>query len=511
MPPKVCPEGQILNPKTNRCVLINGKIGKQLVGMPAVQPHPQPQLHSKKKKIRVIDANILNVPIAKSQTTLRKPNGRVNVIVTLTINRTGAHWIEVINGAQKPVRKQSYVMQSTVSDYHERVHTLMRQGYTVFDVQGTTNNELEDLIKQKFVCRIANAQQFTNTKTSPIKVGPKSSPKPNKTKSFTNSGEVDVSKCANDSTITMLEPLNEVDPHLIISFSDGYCFEVNEVASFIIATDKFVNPLTKLEFSDKDITHLLRHSGLEASLLAQLKVLIQNLKRKQSSIKELYTSKRDLMEKILQLILYTGIIATNDYSDTFSDSQTALGIMSEAITKTLAPKERDTVLALQSPGCKLSMKWVLENYSTTCIHGVGYTITEIALHNIQLLGCINIIPSKLIYVDNETGHMIQFSPGQNINPNFAMLHVYAKEQNAIFQRLFARLGHIQINTKTNKIEFSPNDIYGTKPFVLLNKIEQYFETYLYDLVNLAYMSVKPVGIAQIKWCLKEIEKIAAQI
>ena len=32
MPPKECPPGKILNPKTNRCVDSKGKIGKAIVG-----------------------------------------------------------------------------------------------------------------------------------------------------------------------------------------------------------------------------------------------------------------------------------------------------------------------------------------------------------------------------------------------------------------------------------------------------------------------------------------------
>ena len=33
----MCPEGQILNPKTNRCVSLTGKIGKELVASSSVK------------------------------------------------------------------------------------------------------------------------------------------------------------------------------------------------------------------------------------------------------------------------------------------------------------------------------------------------------------------------------------------------------------------------------------------------------------------------------------------
>lgn len=55
---KVCPEGKILNPTTNRCVLINGKIGKQLL-----QNIKETSLHNKV----VVVKKRANSPIVKKQ------------------------------------------------------------------------------------------------------------------------------------------------------------------------------------------------------------------------------------------------------------------------------------------------------------------------------------------------------------------------------------------------------------------------------------------------------------
>lgn len=59
---KKCPEGKILNPKTNRCVKIDGKIGKQVIKETNVKEAPKEEVIKESPSLFPKNKTVVNMP-----------------------------------------------------------------------------------------------------------------------------------------------------------------------------------------------------------------------------------------------------------------------------------------------------------------------------------------------------------------------------------------------------------------------------------------------------------------
>jgi hypothetical protein len=465
---KKCKDGEILNPKTNRCVSITGKIGKQLIQNAKVT-----------NNVEKDKDNVIALMRQELQTSKEK------IIVKVEFVKSGLHSLIVAypnrDIEEKPFDVYtSYVMHDILDRYKNVYKKFIESGYVLKEQTGFTYDEMLDFIKTNQVCKIVKKPKV-NAKLS--------------TKS-------PVLKCTNDTTLVMFEPLSSVPKENIIQFEDNYCFEVNEIAEYIIAAQSFVNPLTKNGLCKNDIEKLFQHKKLETENLKKLKSLKSANENKIKDIKVFYQKHPKLVEHLLQLLLLTGLQCTCDYTEDFKDSQTALGIVFETVDNKLDESTKKVLLELASPGVNLNLSYVASNYNTVCIHGIGYTLTEIALYNIFELGCQHVIPAKLVYHPPNSRMIIQVV---NTYGTVPVLHVYydKDESNKYFSRFFARVGELYI-TKDN-IEYDYINHFGMNYFSPYKFVEDNVLPFMVEVLSTTSRQFNT------KTNLKTIEKVAQML
>lgn len=399
---KKCKDEEILNPKTNRCVSKTGKIGKALV--------------AQAKEEQRANNPITNNVIAQMEQELKK--GKQVVTFKLEIVKSGPHSLEITKRTTK--RIESYVLHKVLDKYKHEYEKVASIGYVQSKLTGSSYAEILDIIKSNNICKITNQTKSKSSNT------------------------FNVSKCVNDSTIVMFEPLSSVPKENIINFDDGYCFEINEIAEYIIAAESFVNPLTKEGLNKNDIEKMMKHRNLDKQNLTKLKQLQSKNEDKVKDIQAFYKKNPKLVELILELLLLTGLQCTCDYSKEFFDSQSALGITFETIDKKMDEPTKKVLLELASPGVNLNLAYIVRNYNSVCIHGIGYNLTEIALYNIFQLKCEHIIPRDLLYHPSNTRMVIQVVKRDAYRN---LLHVYYDQdiQKQLFLKYFVRIGDLMTN------------------------------------------------------------------
>ena len=487
---KKCKPDQILNPVSKRCVSRTGAIGRKLV---------EEEKKIRKNNVKANSQKPQNNIMFKSIVYLRKPRGSVTLKITILAQVSGKHQVLIEEGRDGLYTNKktilSFVIQDVVSNGLREIEKYINKGYEQIKAEGLDIDKYEDYIKTHFVCKITDAPAH-----------------PKK-----NTAVVDINKCVNDSTLLMFEPLTDIDPKLIISMSDGYCFEVNELASSIISQGKFVNPLTAKQFQEADLTLLLKHKKLEKENKDKLKELVGRTQQKATDIVKLYQQSPQLVKDVLKLILYVGTLCLTDYTDTFVDSQVALGIMSEVFSTKLGVYSK-ILQNLVAPGFQVDMDWVLNNYNQVCIHGIGFRICELALYNIFMLGCQEeVIPNKLYHVSEMAdGTPYALLLASVMKPAYD-IYVYAHlvkdakvQKSDIFKQLFARIGRINYDKSMLRFDYELYVRFGTH-MVSSQQIAKYAEesliSYLAEHAVIEYKEKEH----NIKHMLKIIESLSAKL
>jgi hypothetical protein len=437
---KKCRSDQVLNPITKRCVSKDGKLGKQIQ---AGKLHIGNDDKAKQQPIIVVKPK---KNLFKSVIYLEHKTTKSKVKVEVVGNVSGKHTFQVKfdeKAKKQKLTRESYVIQEIIEFALDYIAAQIDAGFVQVKAEGDNIETYEEYIKQFFVCKIENVRK---THTADV---------------------VNVSKCVNDSTIIMFEPLSSIPPEDIISLSDGYCFEVNEIAEFCISQGKFLNALTNNVLQVEDIHRLLSHKRLSKVNKDKLRAVQNALQKDADNIQSLYNQDPTLVKNILKLILYVGIVCTMDYTETFAESQTALGIMAEVFNTKLSKVHKKVLDKLYAPCWKINMEWILKNYNLQCIHGIGFRICEIALFNIFALGCQkDVIPKDLFQsgstYDNKPFLIyLNYSPAYKDYAIYAYIHELNVSKNKVFDLIFARVGAVQ-KQRNGTLTFSDNLKYGIK-------------------------------------------------
>lgn len=194
---------------------------------------------------------------------------------------------------------------------------------------------------------------------------------------------IDLSTCTNQDTLVMMEPLTDIDSKLVIQLSDGYCYDINEIAQSCISSKTFKNPFTNSPFNAEDIQLLIRHPALTKANGADLGILMNKARLHKVATVALYQKHKNLFTQFFQTCLVTALVCTSDYSNDFKYSQRALTKLSEVIDK-FNEDDRTVILNLASTrGNKLEA--ITKSYGTTCIHKIGSQLCNIIFNQHVLL------------------------------------------------------------------------------------------------------------------------------
>lgn len=367
-------------------------------------------------------AEVAEPPRFYQMTKLKKPRARNYVLLSIRVGQGEGrpHVVaetvhrgrdeEVATGTQREFR----VLQDAVELYLQRLDFLTSAdggGHGIFEQTGDPGDAINRVIQDRFVCRVPLPPQEYNMNRN-----------------------VNLATCTNDppESLVMMEPLADAPREKIVKLRDGYCFLGEELADYIVAAESPVNPLTKKAIPAADLALLARHRSVPEGARARLARLIERNKAERASIAAMYRdpTKRGALELVLYVTLLTGIICVADYSDTFSESQTALGLMMETIHSLIAPDERDVVMKMGSPGCRKDLRWIADNYETTCIHGIGYAITEIAVRQMLELGYTEHLDGGKLFhrVPDRSRAYLQIYYPYATQPEFISINYYTEER-----------------------------------------------------------------------------------
>jgi hypothetical protein len=498
--PKKCKDDQVLNPATNRCVKATGAIGKAL--LKKENPPNNPNNPNKCKADQVLNVKTnrcVSITGKIGQAILAQQKQETNIIVSvqqelknkkgaimevnLTVVKSGAHTLEMIDHTGKAHKTyNTYVMHEIIKWYKAALYQLVTRGFVHTKLTGPPMKELIEIVTP--LCKVDQEKE----------VKKHNSAKP----------------CVNDSTLIMFEPLNDLPKDHIVQLKDGYCFDIAEIAEYVISTQTFVNPFTKNVFGEEDIDKIMKHKRLDKSLKLKL-TSVKNAKANMlDKLKAMHTANRQLVENILTLIFLTGIQCTCDYSDMFFDSQSALGILFETLdTKLKDADAKNTILSMNSPGINTSLAFVAANYNTICIHQIGKDLTEIALFNIFELDCAHIVPEELMYNPPNTRMMIQVVDYYKEHLDYNLHVYYDQDPNRnVFTRYFARMGVLKFIQKKNRVDVSyiRDGIYG---LTMTRDHTKYIKDNIMPHIQQVMQQTRQLIDAQ--KILKQIETVAGQI
>lgn len=376
---KRCREDEIINPNTNRCVKKDGKIGKALLKQQNV--------------VKCKDDEILN-PLTKRCV---KKTGKIGKQILKTANSNAKQKqnsiskkpkeckeTEILNPITKRcVSKNSTIGRSLLSTISDTLYLKDKQTNTQIKVEIECSIIGRKIIKtgskQHLFTTLQDLKAMWSSLTEnmiPIndkqynQIDKRLSKLINSLSSCKNMNIDHTKGCENSETLIMQEPLKKVPKNKLIKLSDNFCFDVDELASYIQSVSALKNPLTGMRLTNEDINGLLNHKQLDA----HKKAFIRNLMNMdQSGYKDLMGIKH--FQTLLDACTMTGVICMADYTQTFEPSQIALARLS--ILKDLFDP---SILEKMKSKTGITLKQVFAAHGTQCIHGIGYSILNICLH-----------------------------------------------------------------------------------------------------------------------------------
>lgn len=403
---KTCAQDEILNPTTNRCVKRTGKIGQKLV------------LEEKLKKqyYRMIG--------------LQKGNDIVHVWIEGSVNDQKILTV-VVNGNIKFYKYDT--IQKQVNAFNDTIKKNIKAGFTVIVENGDSLENIQKIIDALAICKKTN-----------------------------NEVQV-VNDCVNDSTLIMMDPLKDLPKNVIIKMSDGYCYDVNEIADSCISSKAFKNPLTLSSFNMEDITLLLNHPKLTKAMKAKVQELLKKIEEDKIAIVGLH-KKNPAFIDFFNIFVLTSLTCVSDYTEDFKHAQQMLTRLSEELAKF---KGRDSQILLSMRSSNgLTFENVMKTYGNSCIHGIGYKLCNIMFYQLNIL-LLNKIKYECPFITkiNEVDYCFAYVHEEN--KSVYDINIYNEKLNTI------RLGTV-INDMLQKM-----NIFGIDH----EKAKTYFETHIKPIIG----------------------------
>lgn len=348
---KKCREDQILNPLTNRCVKKTGKIGQQL----------QANINPSMKKIKTKDAKdpkckddeVLN-PFTNRCVKKSKDIGR-----QLVENANLTHEIEFVkNDKTVTIKVNIGLLTAKTITVNNKIHKYV----TIQQVYEHLSDFADDYLKSGYTVKTVQLQQATKYIQSMID---------NFFKCKTVEPVVKPLECINDSTMIMMEPIKKLPRDRVITLKDGYCFDIEELYDSIIATNSLKNPLTNNILNNDDVNQLIRMLKNKKMDTKQLEQLI----KKAASLPQMLVAEQGFASMLNELLIL-GLVCICDYTNDFGPSQRALAGFYEK------HKARTAIIqSLTNKSGTYNLDHVLKSTSNTCIHGIGFSLLNIAFNN----------------------------------------------------------------------------------------------------------------------------------
>jgi citrate lyase gamma subunit len=197
---------------------------------------------------------------------------------------------------------------------------------------------------------------------------------------------VDIKKCKNDTNdIGLGEEWKDVDIKKIINLSNGNCYNIDELAGYIISQKgKNVDPLNSLTGqhsslweNEGELLEIRNYPGIDSDIKKEFQNVMDKtlaMLRMPVYVKFLNTPKgKQFMDKLI----VTGKICTEDYTGDFSPAQLELSRMREYIKDNLNSEERDMIKEISTfNGLKLEGV-LIKDTGDTCIHGIGFQLLSL--------------------------------------------------------------------------------------------------------------------------------------
>lgn len=334
--PKTCKDDEIVNPATGRCVKRTSKLGQKLLLLEAVNPPD----------------------VCFEQTAyLRKGNKEIVVYVYGSL----AGEKKLLAGGKQ---KKYDTLQKLEEDYEAVMKKYMDAGYEVVSTLGDKVEKLEDIIKNILTCK--------KNKDEQRKLHPK----------------VDVKTCTNDTTLIMMEPLTHVSKKKLVKLADGFCFDVDELVGFLFSTRKPNNPLNAGSIPLSELYRILAHPSLDEETKSNLRKLILEVEAKNIAIFNLYEKDVARFKAFFKVLMGAALVCTSDYTPDFAPSQKILAKLSAEIAKF---DEGDIQLIMNLTSKRNNnLASIMNNYANTCIHGVGYKLSDVVFHQYSILSKLGI-------------------------------------------------------------------------------------------------------------------------
>lgn len=494
---KVCKDNEILNPATNRCVSKTGKIGRELLARPAphapARPAPDPPLRahaSPKNKCK--DNEILDPATKKcvkkssklGQELLLAKYKNLQIYSKIYFVNGSAHSFVLIEGSidKEKVLTQFHednivfvkydTVQELVKEFRAAARKIKDSGYRVERAEGQSFDDIQKLLDNFDLCK-----RNLNIKSPHGK------------------------KCVNDSTLIMMDPIKDVSKEDIVQMSDGYCYDINEIADYCEGVKMFKNPFTSNGLSNKDIELLKSHPKLKPATKARIAALQKSLADEQTSIVRLQKKSPEVFMTFFNIFVLTSLTCVSDYTEDFKHAQLMLTKLSEELDK-FAKADKETILAMRSTR-GVTFSSVMESYGSTCIHGIGHKLCDIMFNSLNVLLANNI--------KYESPFFIKVGERDFVFTHFTYdkVHFYICLYTPIYNTL--RLGSVIVrdlinDNSTVAITWKQSqDAYNkmVKPFIkdvksrviqlpLLVDVAEIRDLVCFDLIEMSEMSIKKV-------------------
>jgi hypothetical protein len=292
-----------------------------------------------------------------------------------------------------------------------------------------------------------------------------------------NLGEL---RCNNTTEIFSFEDIAEIDPKLIISLSNGNCYDINNLLEYLIANkDENVDPIIKAEKNkitplwkdNKEKQNILTHPSLNKELLKKYNEMLKEKKAEEFKFVKEIAKDISLLDKIAEV----GSICLNDDTanwsenpdpNTFQKSTKAIGDLIETLQKR---QDKKSWLGLTLYNKNLQK--ILDAVKSTCIHGIGGQLLQLYLaiyYNLKFIHSIDIeLSSFFMEIDDNTYITYQVVGLQNgiypaVEQSYSMTYDvfgYTVTENNIGYERFSGFRYITIDGMSNNGNNNNNTVY----------------------------------------------------
>jgi hypothetical protein len=386
-----CKEGQVYNPATKKCVSAKGAVGKKLLAKKTPQVvvaqkvckddeiyNPVSKRCVKKSgKIgqRLLLANAVHPPEVHFEQTIYLTNDKKEVVIFVEGSLTGKKQI-----IANRVLKRYDTLQQLEEELNKILTKYLDSKYRVHSVLGDDIEKLQKIIDNILTCK--------KLKENVKKLHPK----------------IDPSTCENQSTLIMMDPITTVSKKKLVKLADNYCFDIDELMGALFATNKANNPFTANSIPLSELYRLTFHPGLDAETREKLKQLILHTEAMSHAIINLYQKDAAKFKEFFKILVGAALVCTSDYTNDFAPSQKILAKLSEVISQ-YDEQDVAVIMGLKSKRNN-NLASIMSNYANTCIHGVGYKLSDIVFNQYTILLKLGIdvstcIPKYVMQLDEK--------------------------------------------------------------------------------------------------------------